>query len=337
MVKIAITELEFHKAEPVFTQAADVDLACASAPADERALADAIRASGARHVVVGVESYSGPMYEALPAGGVIARFGVGHDGVDKSLATAKGLLCTNTPGALDDSVAEHTVNLLLAATRHTVTVGAELRMGRWSPQVGSELRGKTLVIIGCGAIGRRVARIASRGLSMKVVGCEVQDVNLQALQQEFGFASVVKKFKNAVREADFVSLHIPSLPETHHFLNGDRLSQLRARCWVVNTARGALVDEVALFDALKAGKIAGAALDVFQSEPYEAAAGKDLRALPNVVMTPHVGSSTREACERMAGRALHNIRLAEAGRFEEMDLLNRDVLAKLSGLKRKKS
>jgi phosphoglycerate dehydrogenase-like enzyme len=338
MVRIAVTELEFRKAEAIFTQAAEEGLACVSVAAEEESLAASVHSSGARHIIIGVERYMGPLYEALSAGGVIARFGVGHDGVDKPLATTKGLLCTNTPGTLDDSVAEHALNLLLAAARHTVTVGAELRAGRWSPQLGGELQGKTLAVIGCGAIGRRVAQVAARGLGMKVIGCEVANVNVEQLQREFGFTAVVKKFEEAVREADFVSIHIPSVPQTRHFLNGARLASLPTRCWVVNTARGALVDEVALFDALAASKLAGAALDVFEREPYEpAVAGKDLRTLLNVVLTPHVGSSTREACERMARRALQNIRLAEAGRFVEMDLLNRDVLAKLDGLKRTKS
>jgi phosphoglycerate dehydrogenase-like enzyme len=338
MVTVAVTDLEFHKAASVFAAAAAGGLSCVAAPADEKSLAAAVRATGARHVIIGVERCTGPLYDSLPAGGVIARFGVGHDGVDKSLASARGLLCTNTPGALDDSVAEHAVNLMLAAARHTVTVAAELRAGRWLPQLGGELQGKTLAVIGCGAIGRRVARIASRGLGMKVIGCEVADVNVAELQRDFGFSSVVSGFDDAVREADLVSLHIPSLPETRHFLNAARLALLPARCWVVNTARGALVDEVALFDALAAGRLGGAALDVFEREPYEpAAAGKDLRTLPNVVLTPHVGSSTREACERMAQRALQNIRLAEAGRFAEMDLLNRDVLAKLDGRPRPKT
>lgn len=335
---IGVTELEFRKAEPIFTRAAEGAVSCVAVPPDEKSLARAVRSTGARHVILGVEQYAGPLYESLPAGGVIARFGVGHDGVDKALATAKGLLCTNTPGALDDSVAEHAMNLLLAAARHTVTVAADLRGGRWTPLVGGELQGKTLAVIGCGAIGRRVARIAAHGLGMKVIGCEVSDVDVQQLKREFGFASVLKTYDEAVREADFVSLHIPSLPETRHFLNRTRLAALPARCWVVNTARGALVDEVALYDALASGKINGAALDVFEREPYEpAVTGKDLRMLPNVIMTPHVGSSTREACERMARRALQNIQLAEAGRYTEMDLLNLDVLAKLEGLNKTNS
>jgi phosphoglycerate dehydrogenase-like enzyme len=283
-----------------------------------------------RHAVIGVERYSGPLYQALGVGGVLARFGVGHDGVDKAQATAQGVLCTNTPGALDDSVAEHTINLLFAAARQTVAQACRVRAGEWAPQMGSELKGRTLAVIGCGAIGRRVGQMAARGLGMKVVGSEVAEVDVPQMEREFGFASVVKDFREAVKSADFISLHIPSVPETRHFLGVERLRLLPAGCWVVNTARGAVVDEVALFDALTAGRLAGAALDVFEREPYAPVApGKDLRALANVIMTPHISSSTREACDRMASRALRNIQLAEGGKYDEMDLLNPEVLVKL--------
>jgi len=330
MARIAVTELEYRKAEAVFARAAGEGCDCVCAPAEEAALAAAVRAGGVRHAIIGVEKYVGALYQALSAGAVIARFGVGHDGVDKAQATARGLLCTNTPGALDDSVAEHTINLLFAAARQTVAQAARLRAGEWAPQMGAELKGKTLAVIGCGAIGRRVGQMASRGLDMKVVGCEVAELELLRMQREFGFTSVVREFSEAVGEADYVSLHIPSLPATRHFLNGERLRLLPPRCWVVNTARGAVVDEAALFDALAGGRLAGAALDVFEREPYApVAAGKDLRTLDNVIMTPHISSSTREACDRMASRALRNIQLAEAGQYREMDLLNPEVLVKL--------
>ena len=330
MVKVAVTELEFRKAEALFVRAGAAGCDCICVPAEEAGLTAAIRARGIRHAIIGVEKYHGALYQALSEGGVIARFGVGHDGVDKAQATAHGLLCTNTPGALDDSVAEHTINLLFAAVRHTVTQAARLRAGDWAPQMGTELRGKTLAIIGCGAIGRRVAQIAAHGLGMTVIGCEVMELEVKRMRREFGFSAMVKVFAEAVSGADFVSLHIPSLPETRHFLNRERVELLRAGCWVVNTARGALVDEAALFDALAEGRIAGAALDVFEREPYQpSAAGKDLRTLANVIMTPHISSSTREACDRMAERALRNIRFAEARKYDEMDLLNPDVLVKL--------
>ena len=170
MVRVAVTELEFRKAEALFAHAAKEGCDCVSAPAEEAALAAAIRAGGIRHAIIGVEKYSGALYQVLSVGAVIARFGVGHDGVDKAQATARGLLCINTPGALDDSVAEHTINLLFTAARGTVEQAARLRAGEWVPRMGSELKGKTLAVIGCGAIGRRVAQIAAQGLGMKVIG-----------------------------------------------------------------------------------------------------------------------------------------------------------------------
>ncbi len=331
LVTVAVTELEFAKAEGVFRGAAAEGLVCVPAPAAEAALVAAVRSNGARHVIVGVEAYAGPLYAALAPGAVIARFGVGHDSVDKARATARGLYCTNTPGALDDSVAEHTIALLLAAARHLVVVAGAMAAGRWQGRVGGELKGKTVAVIGCGPIGCRVAAIAARGLGMRVVGCKRTAEGAERLCREHGFAEVTTDFAVAARDADFVSLHLPSLPETRGYLGAARLAQLPPRCWVVNTARGAVVDEVALFDALACGRIEGGALDVFMREPYEPAApGKDFRSLPNVILTPHVGSSTVEACERMARRALRNLALAEAGRLSEMDLLNREVLPRVA-------
>jgi lactate dehydrogenase-like 2-hydroxyacid dehydrogenase len=323
MVKVAVTATEYDKAAEVFGKASTAGLDCVRAPATEAELAGLIRVQGVRHAIVGVEKYAGPLYEAMPAGGVIARFGVGHDGIDKNKATACGVMCTNTPGALDDSVAEMTMALILAASRHVASLAAEVRNGQFTPRVGRELAGKTLAVVGCGPIGRKVARIAARGFSMRVVGCEVANFDAAHMQAEFGFAEMVKDFRQAVATADFVSLHIPSTPATRHFLNGERLSMVPAGAWLINTARGAVLDESALFDAVSQGRLAGAALDVFENEPYKPVApDKDLRTLDNVLMTPHVGSSTREACDRMAERAIRNIQLAEAGRFQEMDLLN---------------
>ena len=125
-----------------------------------------------------------------------------------------------------------------------------------------------------------------------------------------------------MRGAEFVSVHLPASPETARFIGRERLAMLAPESWLINTARGAVIDEAALYDALVAGRIAGAALDVFEREPYQPVdAGRDLRRLPNVILTPHVGSHTRAANRAMAARALRNIVLAEAGRFEEMDLV----------------
>jgi phosphoglycerate dehydrogenase-like enzyme len=319
---VLVTELEYRKAEASFTSAPGLD--CRRAPEDEIDLAAAIHEAHASYVVVGPRAYSGPLYEALPAGGVIARFGVGHDGIDKARASAAGLLCTNTPGVLNQSVAEHTMLLVGAAARRLIHLSTSIARRAWEPAMGEELQGKTLAIIGCGAIGRSVACIASLGYGMRVVGCSRPDAPPPAALEDF--AEVTNDFRTAVVNADFVSLHMSASRENLHWLNRDRLACLGHR-WLINTARGWMVDEAALFDALAERRLAGAALDVFEHEPYRPVeGGGDLRTLANVILTPHVGSNTVTANRRMAERALQNIVLAKGGRFAEMDLVNPEVL-----------
>jgi len=324
---VLVTESEYRKAEGCFLSAPGLE--CLPAPDAEADLASAIREAHARYVVVGPRTYSGALYEALQAGGVIARFGVGHDGIDKAKATAAGLLCTNTPGVLNQSVAEHTMLLVGAAARTLIVTSTSMARQVWDPAIGEELRGKTLAIIGCGGIGRSVARIASLGYGMQVVGCSRPDVPPAALEH---FHVVVNDFAAAVRHADFVSLHMSASRENVHVINRERLAYLDERSWLINTARGSLVDEAALFAALVERRFAGAALDVFAREPYAPAEGSgDLRSLANVILTPHVGSNTVEANRRMAERALQNITLAEARAFARMDLLNPEVLRQAAG------
>jgi phosphoglycerate dehydrogenase-like enzyme len=319
---VLVTGVEYRKAEGVFQS--EAALQCEPAPDDETELAGAVRARGASHAIVGSRRYGGSLYEALPAGGVIARFGVGYDGIDTGRATAAGLLCTNTPGVLNQSVAEHTLLLVGAAARTLVAMSAAMSRHAWDPVVGAELEGKTLAVVGCGGIGRAVARIASAGYGMHVVGCCRPDAPPAPLPH---FATVTNDVAEAIRHADFVSLHMSASRDNVHWLNRDRLELFGDRTWLINTARGSLVDEAALFAALAKRRLAGAALDVFAREPYlPAAPAVDFRSLPNVIMTPHVGSNTVEANRRMAQRALQNIVLAERGAFDRMDLLNPDVV-----------
>ncbi|HJZ73173.1 MAG TPA: NAD(P)-dependent oxidoreductase [Vicinamibacterales bacterium] len=321
---VLVTEQEYRKAAGTFSSARE--LRCLRGPDEEADLAPAIRDARAASVIVGARLYAGPLYDALPAGGVIARFGVGHDGIDKARATAAGLLCTNTPGVLNQSVAEHTLLLVSAAARALLPIAAGVSRHAWQPATGLELQGKTLAIVGCGGIGREVARIASAGYRMIVVGCSRADAPPPAALPHF--TAVTNDFAAAVRDADFVSLHMSASRDNLRWLNRDRLGCLRERSWLINTARGSLVDEAALFTALSEGRLAGAALDVFAREPYAPPDGAgDLRALPNVILTPHVGSNTVEANHRMAERALQNIVLAGRRAFAQMDLLNPEVLA----------
>lgn len=319
-VRIAVTKNEYQKAPHVFE---DTNWAeCIPAPDDESGLCAAIRSSVARHVVVGVTPYAGELYETLPRGGVIARFGVGHDSIDKGRAAAAGLYCTNTPGVLTDSVAEFTIALMLAAARRFAEAVQGWTAARHGPLVGMELRERRLAVIGCGAIGLRVATIAALGLGMHITGFDVVPVPDER-QREHGISTVTQDFMEAVKQADFISLHIAAVEQTRRFLNADRLAVCPSSAYLINTARGSVVDEAALYDALRAGLLRGAALDVTGQEPYAPAdPARDLRTLPNLLMTPHAGSSTQAACDRMARRALHNIHLAEDRRWQEMDLLN---------------
>ena len=320
---VLVTEPEYRKGEERFIAAPGLD--CRRASDDEQQLAASVRSLQARYVIVGNRKYTDPLYEALPEGGVIARFGVGHDGIDKSRATARRLLCTNTPGVLDQSVAEHAMLLVAAAARNMPTALANMASGVWTSAAGQDLSGKTIAVVGCGGIGRAVARIAALGYGMHVIGCTRPDAPAPSAIEHF--ERVTNDFASAVRDADFVSLHMPARPDTIRFVNRERLAEINGHAWLINTARGAVVDESALFEALARGRIAGAALDVFAHEPYiPANGGGDLRSLTNVILTPHVGSNTAESNGRMADRALQNVRLAHAGEFDRMDVLNRDVL-----------
>ena len=272
---VLVTETEFRRAQSTFSDSGELE--CIAVPGAEDPLCEAIVQHGTRLVVVGSSPYRGRLYSTLPRGGVIARFGVGYDNVDTAQATRAGVLCTNTPDVLQQSVAELTMFLIGMAARHLVGVATGLRGGRWEPREGIELEGKTLALIGCGAIARAVARIAAGGFGMRVVGYARSPREVPGQE----FAAVSTDYEEVARNADFVSLHIPGSPENAQFMNANRLAALPARAWLINTARGAVVDEVALHDALASRRLAGAALDVFAREPYQPARpDRDLRTLP---------------------------------------------------------
>ncbi|MEO7275966.1 MAG: NAD(P)-dependent oxidoreductase [Vicinamibacterales bacterium] len=322
MKSIVVSESVYRKAEAVFTS--ESRFRCVMAPDDEDGLVRAIQESGAVHAILGHRKYEGALYAAFPPGRVLARFGVGHDGLDKAKATAAGLFCTNTPGTLDDSVAEVTMFLIGAAARHLVTHATAMTGGQWQPILGTELRGRTLTIVGCGRIGSTLAKIASAGFGMHVIGYTRAS---RTAHQPAHYAELTPDFARAVGDADFISLHIAATPENAQFINAERLALMPSRAWLINTARGAVVDEVALYDTLQSRRIAGAALDVFDREPYDPAdTAHDLRTLPNVILAPHIGSHTPDANRRMAEAALRNVALAEDGGFAEMNLLNPEVL-----------
>lgn len=320
METILVTQQEFVKAAEVFRDAQG--LRCEAAPADENGLAAAVAAQGARAVIVGVAPYRGALYEALGRNGraIIARFGVGHDSVDKPLARQHGIVVTNTPGVLDSSVAEHTLWLMGCLARRVARSESRFRAGEFAGEVGLELCGKTLGVLGFGAIGRRVASIAHFGFGMNVAACDqISPDKLAEALARHGVENYTTDVESLMRQCDFLSVHLPVLPATMRFINAARLAWLKPGSMLINTARGAVLDEEALYDALVSGGLAGAALDVFEREPYVPAhPDKDLRTLANVVLTPHIGSNTREANRRMAEASLGNVRCFFNGQFDRL-------------------
>lgn len=328
---ILVTTLGYQKGESVF-RAVETHRVL-SVPPDESSLADAVLTHRCRAVIVGTDPYRGPLYEALgqtggAGGAVLARFGVGHDSIDKALARQHGILVTNTPGALDASVAEHTFWLIGELARHLSRAQARLREGEFSAGAGMELAGKVLGILGFGQIARRVAAIARFGFGMRVLAADVRPLEVWRQSDEtdastltrLGLDRYTADVEAVFRDADIVSIHCSANEQTRRFINAQRLAWMKPGAVLVNTARGSIVDEDALYDALAAGALGGAALDVFQNEPYvPASAGKDLRTLENVVLTPHIGSNTREANQRMAQSALKNVLLFFEGRLSEMN------------------
>jgi phosphoglycerate dehydrogenase-like enzyme len=328
---VLVTGPQYDKGAACFSR--QDDICFQRVPDDEEGLAAAVTGAGARAVVVGTKRYQAGLYQALHSVGsapaLIARFGVGHDGIDKAECRQRNILVTNTPGVLSDAVAELTLVLMGALARQIVLMSLEMKSGKYQPRTGLQLQGRRLAVIGFGAIGRCVARGAHGGFGLRVTvagtrpAAEVErqeGIPMAELLARFGAESYTTEVDALLASADVVSLHLPPLPDKQALLNRDRLASLKKEALLINTARGSLVDEEALFEALSEGRLAGAALDVSAQEPYvPAAPGKDLRTLPNVICTPHVGSNTGETNFRIADGCVRNVRSFLAGRLGEMN------------------
>jgi D-3-phosphoglycerate dehydrogenase len=228
----------------------------------------------------------------------IVRAGVGVDNIDVAAATRKGIVVMNTPGGNTVSTAEHTVTLLMALARHIPAADASVHQGKWERGkfVGNQLAGKTLGIVGLGRVGREVARRAA-GLDMKVVGYDPFLAPDRAGQLGI---EAVHGLEELLPRCDFLTVHTPLTEETRDLIGAAQLARMRPGARVINCARGGIINEEALAQALASGHIAGAALDVFVQEPP---GGNPLLKLPNVVATPHLGASTVEAQESVAREA----------------------------------
>lgn len=252
---------------------------------------------------------------------VIANYAVGFDNVDVAAATRRGILVTNTPGALTDATADHAWALLFAVARRIAESEKYLRSGKysgWAPMLflGGDVTGRTLGIIGVGRIGQAVA-LKSKGFQMRVLYCD--ETPNSVIEREVGAARV--NLEELLRQADFVSVHVPLLPGTRHLLNRETLRLMKKTAYLINTSRGPVVDEAALAEALRVGIIAGAGLDVYENEPE---VHPDLLKLENVVLTPHTASATIGTREKMATMAASNVVAALRGE-KPPNLVNPEV------------
>jgi len=239
---------------------------------------------------------------------ILANFGVGFNHIDVTAAKVRGLVVTNTPEVLTDDTADDAIMLMLMVARRGGEGERHVRSGAWTGwrpthMLGTRVSGKTLGLIGMGRIGRAVARRAHHGFGMRVIFHDpfpppadvVADVAAEAK------ATV----EDVLREADFVSLHSPATPATHHLMNARRIALMKPTAFLINTARGDIVDEAALVTALKGKQIAGAALDVYEKEPQVT---PDLLTMEQVVLLPHLGSATHETRVAMGMRAIDNLK-----------------------------
>jgi lactate dehydrogenase-like 2-hydroxyacid dehydrogenase len=245
---------------------------------------------------------------------IVANFGVGYNNIDVDAARARGVRVTNTPDVLTDDTADLALTLILMVARRAGEGERHVRSGAWTGwrpthMLGTRLGGKALGLVGFGRIARAVARRAGPGLGMRIL---YHDPFPPPPEVASGLGAEPRDPLEALlEESDVVSLHCPATPETRHLIDARRLRRMKPGAFLVNTARGDVVDETALVEALRAGAIAGAGLDVYEREP---AVSEGLLGMENVVLLPHLGSATAETRIAMGMRALENLEAFFAGR-----------------------
>ncbi len=254
---------------------------------------------------------AGVMDAAGPKLKMIANYAVGFDNIDLKAAAERNIMVTNAAAPeVSESVAEHAIAMIFALAHRIVETDTWTRQGKykgWGPKMflGGDLKGKTLGLIGAGAIGSAIARRLRDGFDVNIVYTDIK--RNEKLEAE---GAKYLKQDQLLRQSDFVSLHVPLLPATHHLISTKELKLMKKTAFLINTSRGPIVDEIALVKALLRGEIAGAGLDVYECEPLIDCNPKDmyeLRKLPNVVLTPHTASATIEARQAMSTTAAQNI------------------------------
>jgi D-3-phosphoglycerate dehydrogenase len=274
-------------------------------------------------VALGATRFGEPELEASKDIKVVTRIGVGYDAVDVPALSRRRVPLMVAGTANSPSVAEQALFMMLTLAKRAVEMHALVRDGAWASRLGLlpyDLFGKTVLIVGFGRIGTRTAK---RCLAMEM-SVLVYDPYKPAAEIKAAGCEPVADLDAALPRADFVSLHCPKTPETVGMFNAARLKRLKPTAYLINTARGGIVEEKALYDALVSGRLAGAGLDVFEQEPPPS--GHSLFELPNVIMAPHVAGVTREAVDRMSEQTARNILSALDGEPIRQNVINQDVL-----------
>ncbi|MEM1996975.1 MAG: glyoxylate reductase [Candidatus Bathyarchaeia archaeon] len=255
---------------------------------------------------------------------IIAQMAVGFDNIDVEEATRRGIYVTNTPGVLTETTADFAWALLMAIARRVVEADRYVREGKWkvgwhpSMLLGRDIYGATLGLIGAGRIGSAVARRA-KCFNMKILYYDV--VRNPQIEKEAG--AVFVPLDTLLRESDFISIHVPLTKETYHLIDAEKLKLVKKTAYLINTSRGPVVDEKALYEALKEERLAGAALDVFEQEPLPA--DSPLLKLNNIILTPHIASASYETRSRMAEMVAENLIAFFDGKVPP-NLVNPDVV-----------
>jgi len=271
--------------------------------------------------LAGSEPYTRKVLEKFPALKVIARVGVGYDAVDVQAATDHGVVVTIAPGTNQDAVSEHCFMLILALAKNLLRQHEPIRDGKWPRQANLPLRGKTLGIVGLGRIGKSMTTRAL-AFGMKVIAFEpAPDL---AFVEKHGVT--LAPLDDLLRQADYVTLHLPAMEGTKALINAERLALMKPTAYIVNTARGAVVDEVALYEALRDKRIAGAGLDVFDEEPP--LPDNPLLQLDNVVLTAHTAGVDLQSRDDMARKAAECIAAISRGEWPAECIVNPEVKAK---------
>jgi D-3-phosphoglycerate dehydrogenase / 2-oxoglutarate reductase len=291
----------------------------------EAAICDGLIVSGQHYITGDVMDRAGPRLR------VVARPGIGVDRIDLAAATERGILVVNTPDGPTESTAEHAIALLLSLTKRVTLGDRGLRAGRgWVDygvlSAGLEAYGTTLGLVGLGRIGGRVAEIA-RALGMRVLAFDPYAAPARA--EALG-VTLVGSLEQLLSSADIVSLHCPAIPETYQLINARTLALMRRGSYLINVARGTVIDEAALVEALRSGHLAGAGLDVFDPEP--AAADNPLFSLPNTICTPHIASYTTASVLRMRNMICQQVAMVLRGE-RPTELVNPEVWERRRQLK----